>query len=52
MSKGVKYKCNYMEEELLLISLSNTTVKCMMYNGGGAYNPMGIQALIELTGLC
>jgi hypothetical protein len=37
-----------MEEELLLISLSNTTVKYMMYNGGGAYNPVGIQTPIEL----
>jgi len=42
MLKGV------MKEELLLISLSNTTVKYMMYNGGGAYNPVGIQTLIEL----
>jgi hypothetical protein len=35
-----------MEEELLLISLSNTTVKYFMYNGGEAYKPVGI--LIEI----
>jgi hypothetical protein len=30
-----------MKEELLLISLSNTTLKYMMYNRGGAYKQVG-----------